>query len=186
MVSCPNGVERINLFAAVVYIPDPLATFLDDLRKEMVPGCVVHAHVTVLPPRPLQVGPEAAVTAARSVAEDFVPFVIEAGEVEIFRATDVIYIGIKEGADQLREMYKALNRGPLAFQEAFAYHPHITLAQGLVPDQVDRLYTLARDRWQAFPHAKRLFADRMHFVQSTNACTWLDLAEFSLRGVPVP
>jgi len=186
MVSCPDGVERINLFAAVVYIPDPLAKLLDDLRKEMVAGCVVRAHVTVLPPRLLQVAPEAAVSAARPIAEDFAPFEIEAGEVEIFQATDVIYIGIKKGVDQLRQMYRALNRGPLAFQEPFAYHPHITLAQGLGPEQVEKLYRLARDRWEAFPHAKRLFADRVHFVQSTNACTWLDLAEFSLRGVPVP
>ena len=186
MGSCPNGVERINLFAAVVYIPDPLAKFLDDLRREMAPGCVVRAHVTVLPPRPLQVTPEAAVSTARSIAEDFAPFEIEAGDVEIFRATDVIYIGIRKGVDQLREMYRALSRGPLAFEETFAYHPHVTLAQGLLPENVERLYRLARDRWEAFPHAKRLFADRVNFVQSTNACTWVDLAEFSLRGVPVP
>src|SRR5438477_12730676 len=113
MVSCPDGVERINLFAAVVYIPDPLAKFLDDLRKEMVSGCVVRAHVTVLPPRPLQVAPEAAVSDARSIAEDFAPFEIEGGEVEIFRATDVIYICIKKGVDHLRMMYLASFRGPV-------------------------------------------------------------------------
>ncbi len=58
----PNGVlfqipaeQRLNVFALVIYIPDPLGRFLDDLRKELVPGCNPHAHVSVLPPRPLAV-----------------------------------------------------------------------------------------------------------------------------------
>ena len=51
-----GGAQRINLFALVVYIPDPLAGFLDDLRKELVANCLPRAHVTILPPRPLQAG----------------------------------------------------------------------------------------------------------------------------------
>ena len=38
MAVCPDGAERMNLFALVVYIPDPLAKFLDDLREELVPA----------------------------------------------------------------------------------------------------------------------------------------------------
>ena len=47
--------QRLNVFALVIYIPDPLGRFLDDLRRELVPGCNPHAHVSVLPPRPLAV-----------------------------------------------------------------------------------------------------------------------------------
>src|SRR6266436_165187 len=133
-----DGAPRINLFALVVYIPDPLAGFLDDLRKELVADCLPRAHVTILPPRPLQAGQagtDAAIEQARTVAGGFAPFDIATGEVEIFPTTDVIYIGIQSGERELREMYRALNHGPLAFREPFSYHPHITLAQGLPPDR---------------------------------------------------
>jgi hypothetical protein len=82
-------------------------------------------------------------------------------------------------------MYKALNQGPLAFQEPFPYHPHITLAQGLPPGRAPSLYELARKRWAAFPHSRRLRAERACFVQSTIECTWVDLAEIRLAGVTV-
>lgn len=185
MDGCTNGAERINLFALVVYIPDPLAKFLDDLRRELTPGCLPRAHVTILPPRSIAVGVGAATEAARAVVSGFAPFDIVPGDVEIFRTTNVIYIGIKEGERELREIYRALNQGPLAADEPFPYHPHVTLAQDLKPDQVQPLYQLARNRWAAFPHSRRIHAERACFVQSRADAAWLDLAEFRLQGVPV-
>ena len=35
--------ERLNVFALVIYIPDPLGQFLDDLRRELVPHYNPHA-----------------------------------------------------------------------------------------------------------------------------------------------
>jgi len=185
MVLCPNGADRIHLFALVVYLPEPLAGFLDDLRKELVPGCTPRAHVTILPPRPLEADLGQALNHARITVGGVAPFHIRAGQVEIFPATDVIYLNISEGERELREMYRALNQGPLAFREPFPYHPHITLAQDLAPNQVQPLYDLARQRWAGFEHSRRIHADRTCFVQSRNACTWEDLAEFKLTGVPV-
>ena len=51
--SRPSLEERLNVFALVVYIPGPLGVFLDELRRELVPHYNPHAHVSVLPPRPL-------------------------------------------------------------------------------------------------------------------------------------
>jgi 2'-5' RNA ligase len=115
----------------------------------------------------------------------FTPFEIVAGEVEVFPATDVIYIGIQQGERELREMYSAISREPLAFKELYPYHPHITLAQDLSPDQVQPLTDLARKRWAAFPHPRRMHAERTCLVQSRDACRWEDLAEFRLAGVQV-
>ena len=175
----------MNLFALVVYLPDPLGEFLDDLRKELVPGCRPRAHVTILPPRPATADLDGALHHARTTVAGFAPFDILTGEVEIFPVTDVIYLSVKEGARELREMYRALNRGPLAFQEPFPYHPHITLAQDLAHDQVKPLYELARKRWDGFAHSRRIHAERTFFVKSPDSCTWADLAEFKLMGVPV-
>jgi 2'-5' RNA ligase len=185
MAVSPNGADRINLFALVVYIPDPLAKYLDDLRHDMVPGCIVRAHVTMLPPRPLSSDPADAIERAREVLSRFAPFEIEPGEIEVFPKTDVIYIGIKKGDRELRQIYRALNGGSLAFREEFSYHPHITLAQGLQPDKVQSLAQAARDRWAEFPYSRTIPADRACFVQSTVSCTWADLAEFRLGAVPL-
>ena len=184
MVDVRTG-RSMNLFALVVYIPDPLGRFLDDLRKELVPACLPHAHVTILPPRPATADLDGALRLARTTVAGFAPFDMLAGEVEIFPSTDVIYLSIGEGARELREMHHALNRGPLAFQPPFSYHPHITLAQDLARDQVKPLYDLARRRWDAFSHSRRIHTERTCFVQSLDACTWTDLAEFRLMGVPV-
>jgi 2'-5' RNA ligase len=185
MTVCSDGAERVNLFALVVYIPDPLATFLDDLREELVPACLPRAHVTILPPRPVSGELGKVIENTRALVTGFAPFDILAGEVKMFPSTDVIYIGIQQGEAELRELYRSLNRGPLSFQEAFPYHPHITLAQDLPRDRVQQLYELACKRWAAFPHSRRIRAERACFVQSTVECTWVDLAEFRLMGVPV-
>src|SRR5580698_925407 len=94
----PNGARPQSLYALVIYLPDPLGGFLDDLRLEMVPGCNPHAHVSVLPPRPLPVAPEAAVEEALEILGGFAPFDIELGPIEKFDLTDVIYISVAGGA----------------------------------------------------------------------------------------
>ena len=61
--------ERLNVFALVIYIPDPLGLVLDDLRRELVPTYNPHAHVSVLPPRPLAVDWNIASDQARALTE---------------------------------------------------------------------------------------------------------------------
>jgi len=39
MYNDPAAWDRINSFALVSYIPEPLAGFLDRLRQELVPNC---------------------------------------------------------------------------------------------------------------------------------------------------
>src|SRR5229473_6849924 len=109
MLCDPSGQDLVNSFALVAYIPDPLRKFLDELRRELVPGCVPHAHVTILPPRPLSDTPEAAIEAVRSRIPDFSPFEIEVGEVAVFPVSDVVYLTLKKGSRELLRMYQALN-----------------------------------------------------------------------------
>ena len=184
MGSLTEGPARTNLYALVIYIPDPLGRFLDDLRRELVPGCIPRAHVTVLPPRPLAVNAQAAADEVRRGTRGFAPFELELGRVSIFQATDVIFIDLARGASELREMYTALNAGGLAYKEPFPYHPHVTLAQGLEPENVEELHQTAVRRWTEFSHARSLRAERATFVESTDCIRWRDLAECSLEGVP--
>lgn len=174
----------LNDFALVTYIPDPLARFLDDLRKELVPGFTPHAHVTVLPPRQLTAPPEVLIDAIRSRMYEFAPFEIQAAQVEVFAETDVVFIGLSKGQDELRRMHRAMNTGPLAYDEPYPYHPHITLAQELSHGQAVELAELARRRWSEYPYQRAFQVDSFAFVQNVDRNLWLDLARFELAPAP--
>jgi 2'-5' RNA ligase len=175
-----NGFHPINQFALVSYIPDPLGRFLDELRLRLVPDCKPHAHVTILPPRPLCGEPEEAASEIRRLADDFSPFTVKLGNIAKFPISDVIYIELASGKEDLKKMYKAMNCGPVSFCEAFSYHPHITLAQNLPPDQVGILFERAREAWDSCPHDRSFRVETLSFVQNTSVCRWIDLREFTL------
>jgi len=176
--------ERLNVCALVIYIPGPLGRFLDDLRRELVPGYNPHAHVSLLPPRPLAVDWRLASDQARALTDHWVPFEIELTGIEIFPVTDVIYIEVGAGAADLRRMHEALNAGMLKFQDPFPYHPHITLAQELPSERVPATGELARRRWREYPGNRRFRVEQAVFVQNTLNNCWIDLAEYSLEGSP--
>src|SRR6185437_13448775 len=128
----------IGQFALVAYISDPLARFLDDLRLELTPGARPHAHVTILPPRPLY---EELKDTVQKIAENIkgsAPFRIDLGEIEIFESSRVIYLGLVRGVNELRRLYTALNCGCIQYTENFPYHPHITIAQNILPADLAR------------------------------------------------
>jgi 2'-5' RNA ligase len=186
MSSC-NGEEKgINSFALVSYFIDPLAEFLDRLRKELESESLSKAHVTVLPPRPLECAPEEAWRELAQGLRDLHPFRIELGEIEIFPVTNVIYLSMARGGAELKRLHEKLNSGCLAFEEPFPYHPHVTLAQDLGPVAVEPAAALAAARWREFAHKTSILIDRLTFVQNTLGNRWTDLHAFRLaHGVRI-
>lgn len=173
----PGRGDRVNLFSLVTYIPDPMGSFLDRLRQELVPSCTLKAHVTILPPRPLSDGAEKALDQIRSQVREFTPFEVQVGDVEIFGITSVIYLAVRSGFPELCGMHKELNSEALRFEESFRYHPHITLAQQLAAEQVSGVFDLARMRWAAFSHKRSFRVEKVTFVQGTITDSWIDLAD---------
>ncbi len=180
---CTDGAEPINSFALVTYIPGQLGEFLDRLRRDLVPTCIPRAHVTILPPRPLSVSPAEAWAHMYPLIKDFPAFEIEAGDVRMFESTSVIFVEVGAGRTELRRMHDRLNGGPSGFAEPFAYHPHITLAQDLSPEQVEEIRRIAEIRWAEYSGERSFSADTVTFVQNTTRNQWLDLAHCHL-GVP--
>jgi 2'-5' RNA ligase len=174
--------ERLNVFALVIYIPGQLGQFLDDFRRKLVPGCNPHAHVSLLPPRPLAVDWQVASEQVRTVLNPWAPFEIELTGIEMFPVTNVIYIQVGRGAAELRKVHQAMNAGPLEFQEPFAYHPHITLAQELPRENVEATSELAHRLWREYAGPRTFPADQAAFVQNSFGNCWIDLAEYSLGG----
>jgi 2'-5' RNA ligase len=175
--------DRLNVFALVVYIPDPLGAFLDHLRRELVPLYNPHAHVSVLPPRTISGDWQEASRQARTLTESWEPFEVELTAVDIFPFTEVIYIEVGGGACELRQMHTAMNRDALLFDEPYPYHPHITLAQEVPHEAVPELFDLAKRRWSEFSAPRTFRVERASFVQNTPPGCWIDLAEYSLGAV---
>jgi 2'-5' RNA ligase len=188
-----NGREtRINSFALVSYLPGELAELLDQIRHDFAPESRAKAHVTILPPRPLLKysgeGPYQAAAEAmeqlRMGLQEFPPFKVDLGEIEIFEGTQVIYVSIQNGFAELERMHSALNTGRVAFQEPYPYHPHVTIAQELASEDVHNAAQFARWRWSEFKHSRSVWIDRLTFVQNTLENYWTDLAMLNL-GSPV-
>jgi 2'-5' RNA ligase len=177
--------EGLNICALVIYIPGPLGSFLDDLRRELVPHYNPHAHVSVLPPRPLAFDWRVASDQVRSFTEGWAPFDIELAGLQVFPVTDVIYLEVGAGGAELRRMHAAMNSGSLEFDEPFPYHPHVTLAQEVPVEGVAAMHDLACRRWTEYQGSRTFRAERAVFVQSTTTDCWVDLAEYSLGAVTV-
>ena len=179
--------DRINSFSLVSYIPGPLGEFITTLRQELVQGCIAQSHVTVLPPRPIGVPAEEAEDTLRRWVEPFPSFEVEILDIGLFSQTNVVIAEIGAGRSELIEMHEALNAGPLAFDEPFDYHPHITLAQNFPAEDVPAIHARARERWMHEAPARSFLVDSLIFVQNTVGNRWIDLAECELRGaVAVP
>lgn len=175
--------ERINLFSLVTYLPQPLGCFIDQLRGELVPGCSLQAHVTILPPRPLREKPEVVWEHIRSTLRQFEPFEIQLNDVDIFPTSSVVHLALSRGFAQMQGLHGALNTGPAHFQEPFPFHPHVTLAQQITEEQLAAVFHLARYRWAEFRESRSFMVDKATFVQSTVYNTWIDLEEDQLgRG----
>lgn len=182
----PSAEElTLSQFALVSYIADPLAHFLDDLRVELTPDCNPHAHVTILPPRPLY---DDLTDTVQKIAEDIrgvAPFRIELGEIEIFDGSHVVYLGLTRGANELRQLYGALNCGCLKYAEPFPYHPHITIAQNIPPEHVAGKALIAKERWVSYRGSREFTVSVLSLVQHVAPSIWTDVAALPL-GVEVP
>lgn len=177
------GHHLLHSYAMVIYIPDPLGRFLDDLRRELVPTYRPHAHISVLPPRALASHEIAARDHMRQVAAEISPFDIEASEIAVFPVTEVIYLEVTSGNQELRSIHSRLNSGVLESEEPFTYHPHITLAQDFNPDELKRICSLARERWAGYQGPRRFRAERLTFVQNRPGNIWVDVDEHELGAV---
>jgi 2'-5' RNA ligase len=178
----------VNCFALVNYIPGELGRFLNALRVELVAGCHAQSHVTLLPPRAIQVSIPEAWVAIQNVSETLPPFTVILEEIEVFPGTNVIYLAIGQGRTELLSAHTAFCQGVLDNPEAFPYHPHVTLAQGLDPAQVEAAAEVARQRWREYTGPRSFLVNDLVFVQNTDTNDWIDLEQLQLfpSSFPVP
>jgi len=180
---CDPMTDRINSYALVSYIPGRLGDFITSLRQELVATCVARSHVSILPPRPLTASPAEAADQIRASLMPFAPFELDMPKIGVFEQTSVIFCEVGQGREELIELHDVMNKGALAYDEPFEYHPHITLAQGFEPQLLREMYELALRRWNEEAPAPRVLIENVTFVQNTAGNVWIDLDECELRGL---
>ena len=175
--------EVLNSYSVVAYLANPVAQFVERVRREFTPDCPHRAHITILPPRSLQVSLDEALAHGRRVLARLDPFEVRLGDVGLFEDSDVIKLAIASGEVPLRTLHDALNTGPLDHAEEHDYVPHVTLGKDFPPQRLTEYLDVARERWRRFGAPPPTAVDALAFVQEAREGCWNDLAEMKLSAV---
>ncbi len=168
----------------MAYVKGPVGGFVENLRRELHPDLPhLAAHITLLPPRPLQGTESAALQMLARVCGQTEPLEVTLGEMESFVPTTfTVYISVLHGAARLEELHARLNMDALAFAEEWPYVPHLTIGTMTTGASAEQALRISRDRWRQFAGSRRLLLDRLTFVREDAPNLWVDLAPVPLGG----
>ncbi len=171
-------------YALVAYVKSPVGEFVENLRRELHPG-LPHfaAHLTLLPPRPLQGAESAALQVLSAICGRVEPFEVTLGDMESFApTTPTVYIRVGYAASLLHELHSQLNTQSLAFAEEWPYIPHLTVVKMPTEQAAHQALGIARERWRQYAGSRRILLDRLIFVREDEPNCWVDLAPVQLGG----
>ena len=127
-----------------VAVPEPEGPSLQEYRVALGDETARHipTHITLVPPTEVAEGDLPAITehlAAR--AAEHAPYRVSLRGTGTFRpVSPVVFIGVVEGISGCELLAEAIRTGPLAVDVAFPYHPHVTVAHDLPPEQLDHAF----------------------------------------------
>lgn len=175
-------------YAIVVYLHGPLAQFVNKLRAQLNPTPAGKAaHVTVLPPRPLIISEGAALEEARARCAGWEPFEMEVTGVGTFYPTNgVVYLEIERGAEEMKRLHVALNKGHLLRCEPYEFVPHITIAQEMDEARTQEVLARVSHEFANYSGPLRFLVETLVFVRQTPSGDWVDLADLELGRAQVP
>lgn len=173
----PSSMQKLR-YALVAYLRNPAGEFVETLRRELHPQ-LPHfaAHLTILPPRPLQGTESSALEILERVCGEHEPFHVALGSVETFvPVTPTIFIRVEAAASQMTELHRKLNTEVLQFQEEWPYIPHLTIAKMTTEQQAREAFEIAHERWDQYQGSRRVLLEKLTFVREDAQNCWVDLA----------
>ncbi len=165
-------------YALVGYVRSPAGEFVENLRRELHPDLPqLAAHLTILPPRPLQGSESDALQLLERICGGEEPFEVTLGSVETFvPITPTIFIRVEAGASCMCELHHKLNTEMLTFSEEWPYIPHLTIAKLTSEQAAHEAYNIARQHWDSYRESRRILLERLTFVREDSQNCWVDLA----------
>jgi hypothetical protein len=169
-------------YALVAYLKNPAGAFVENLRRELHPDLPhLAAHLSILPPRPLQGTENSALQILEGICGDEEPFEVSLGDVETFiPVTPTVYIRVQGAAARMSALHSKLNTGALAFEEEWPYIPHLTIAKMSAEQPARTAFQIARQRWANYSDSRRILLERLTFVREDVENHWVDLAPVPL------
>lgn len=169
-------------YALVGYVKGPAGEFVESLRRELHPDLPhLAAHLTILPPRPLQGMENSALQQLERVCSTEEPFEVNLGAVETFiPVTPTVFIRIDGASSRMCHLHGRLNAGVLAFEEEWPYIPHLTIAKMGAEQSARNALQVARGRWAQYSGSRRILLERLTFVREDAQNCWVDLAPVPL------
>jgi 2'-5' RNA ligase len=169
------------VYAAVTYVRSPAGMFVEEMRRDLHPAHThADAHITILPPRPLNGTEEEAIEQLKAMCRTIAPFEVTMGDVETFiPSTPTVFIRVARGAYRIRELHDQLNHGALQYCEPWPYMPHLTIVKMDTVDEARKVVGLARPRWDTCKDSRRTPIDAITFVKGSGE-RWIDLATIAL------
>jgi 2'-5' RNA ligase len=169
-------------YALVAYLKGAAGGFVENLRRELHPHLPhLAAHLTILPPRPLQGTESAALQVLERICGAEEPFEVTLAEVESFiPVTPTVYIRVEAGASRMSELHSKLNTEALAFKEEWPYIPHLTIVKMSAEQPAQAAFQMARERWARYECSRLILVERLTFVREDAMNHWVDLAPVRL------
>ncbi len=132
-----------------VAVPEPWGAELQQYRIDMGDAAARHipTHITLLPPHEVAADDiDAVVAHLEQVATGIDPFRVHLRGTGTFQpVSPVVFIGVVEGISHCEQLAAGVRQGPLRIERVFPYHPHVTVAHDLPPEQLDRAFTELED-----------------------------------------
>jgi len=168
-------------YALVAYVRGAAGEFVENLRRELHPDLPhLAAHLTILPPRPLQGSENTALQALERICSHEDPFEVNLGGMETFiPVTPTVYIRV-DGAVRMCELHRKLNTEALEFKEEWPYIPHLTIVKMSSEKPAQQAFEIARERWTQYGGSRRILLERLTFVREDAQNCWVDLAPVPL------
>ena len=165
-------------YALVAYVHSPAGELVENLRRELHPDLpLLAAHLTILPPRPLQGTETSALQILELICGEQEPFEVSLGSAETFiPVTPTVYIRVEAGAQRMCELHRKLNTEVLRFDEEWPYIPHLTIVKMSAEPPAKVAFEIARERWAQYTGTRRILLERLTFVREERQNCWVDLA----------
>ena len=180
-VSSHIGAPLCGQVALVTYLPDPLASFLTQVRQSLGGENIPEAHITFLPPRPLRVPVEEAADEIRHVLLDVDTFEVELGTVKLFPTTNILYIDVVAGQRELFNLHEALNIGTLFADEQYEFVPHLTLSGALVSHSIAAAQAMVDNAWNQCGLSSRFLVSELVLLRQSSGEHWTRVSSFRLK-----
>jgi 2'-5' RNA ligase len=168
----------VTTIGVSVAVPEPWAEELRSYRVRLGDAAAagIPTHITLLPPIEVQ-GEELPKIHHHlcDVAAGARPFVTRLRGTGTFRpVSPVVFVNVVEGIAGCEQLAAGLRGGPLAVEQQFPYHPHVTIAHHLDEQLLDQAFE------ELAPFDCRFDVDRFSLYEHRVDDGWTPVRDFPL------